>query len=255
MMDKEPAPVDDPVNEYTSDSSENEEKSAITTDEANFHPNRVFYIDTHYLMSKEICIYNVTSEMKTKYQGGEVPDDLRDEAKEAAKSMEDKPTFSITKEHRFFGREFTMFNGKNEAEELAFWKHPRIAVKSADISFPSGSVHGDGEITMSAPRYSSRTNQWAQNGKTYEWNCDSKWKTSRQSLWRVDGSKKTLIGRYAQRTMKFGAGGVLLIDAEEISEVMGVLSICVMLRRMLQREAARSNAGGGASAGAWAGGA
>jgi len=249
MSDRESA--DDPsVNQYE---SEEEEQTQEKIDESNFHPNRIFYIASHYLISKSIAIHDVTDQVKMSYQGGDIEDEIRDAAKKVSKEDEHEknPKYTISKEHRFFGRSFVMKIG-NDGEELAYWKHPHWAVGTAHLSFPSGSAHGSHEIDMSAPRKSSRTNQWVQDSVTYEWNCDSKWKTSRQSLYKIIGSKRTLIGKYAQTKLRMGAGGILLLDTNELDEVMGTLTICVMLRRMLQREAARSNAGA-AGTGGWVG--
>lgn len=238
------------------DSSHDEEEDAdskVPLDDSNFKPTRIFYVLRHNLFSKEVNIIDVTSEILPQCAGGELTDAVRDAARALTedKSNTKSPVFRLERKH-FWSSEFTFKNNASPNIELATWKHPSISFGKALLAFPStSSPLSTHPITMAPTKWYLRTNEWVQDSVTYSWKCSSKWKANRVILVKKVGEKQIVIGRYAQRWGSWVTGGVLLVDGREIREELGVLTICVMLKRMQQRAAERTkfNGGGGGGGG------
>ena len=206
---------------------------------SDFRTNRTFFIEDHHLTDKSVAIHNVTDRMDVSYQGRDIEDSFHDKARAATYGKDKKPTYTINKNSGLLGRTSTMY-AMDGGAELAYWKHPALPIQSAEITFPEGSPHGSHQLTLKAASHSSLGNEWVQDSVTYRWKCESRWKLGQYNLTRTVSGQKMLIGKYTQNMIKTTAGGVLIVDSNEIDEVVAVLTMCVMLRRMLQRTAGRS---------------
>ena len=205
------------------------------------------------MTSKNIAIHDVTGKVDMEYVGGDIEDKYHDKARAATYGKDKTPKYTIAKESGLLGRTSTMFSVE-DGKEIAYWKHPALALKSAELTFPEGSPHASHSITMKTRHVSSMANEWVQDSVKYEWECPSQWKAGQYTLFRTAAGTRSVIGRYSQSMIKILAGGVLLVDTKEIDEVVAVLTMCVMLRRMLQRTAGRSITGNAGPVG-WVGGA
>jgi hypothetical protein len=241
---------------YSSSSEEEQEgeqeDEQSGTVESHFSPTRALYVLRHNLFSKEISIIDVTSDILCRYIGGGLTDDLRDVARQLTedKTRTSNPAYQMQRKH-WWNRESVMISnvGPESGNDIAKWKHPGTSVGKATLSFPSGSTHSAHDITISPVRRYRRTNMFVKDSVTYKWRCNSRFKANRLTLEQGVGGKHTIVGQYAQRWGSWIAGGLLLVDGQQVDEVVAVLTTCVMLRRMLQRAAERTKYCGAGGAG------
>ncbi|KAF2470175.1 uncharacterized protein BDR25DRAFT_343379 [Lindgomyces ingoldianus] len=245
------------VSSAPSRSEQVEEDAKVPIDDTTFSPTRTFYILRHNLFSTEINLIDISSEIavNSPYSGGEISNELRDAARELSKDemRTSNPAYRLKRPH-WWNSTCKMSGIAAEELELASWKHPSMSFGKASITFPQNSTHSSHNFIMAPVKWYRRTNEWVQDSVTYSWRCNSKYKANRMTLYKKIGGKNIVVARYAQRWGSWVTGGVLLVDAVEVDEVVAGLTACVMLRRMQQRAAERMKSAGVGGGGGGGGG-
>jgi hypothetical protein len=220
-------------------------ETETSSDDSKFAPNKVYYIQPHYLSSKQITIVDITDKISVPFvDGKDVSDEFRDAAKKVGTAEDAEPIFTIRKKH-WYNKSYSAFAGVDTETPLADWKHPSFSTGTATLSFPADSKHCSHNLSISPVKRTRRTNAFVNDSVPYTWKCDYKYKPNHMSLLKRIGGKNSTVARYTQKWATWGMGGVLLMDNREVDDLVVILTACSMLRRVKQRRWERHGSAGG----------
>ncbi|OCL04288.1 hypothetical protein AOQ84DRAFT_442186 [Glonium stellatum] len=219
--------------------------TSLPLDTTSLRPDRVFWVTPHNYFTKTIKVLDLTPFTQTPYTG--MSDAYKNEAKEIVKSRAPEPTYMLTREN-WVGRKYSVTDSSGES--IADWKHSWTSVGTAMLTFPDDSPHCSHTIELKNKCWGRRTETFVVDSATFVWKPDSFFGSHNMTLYKVLGKKKVEVGKYSQKWWgAFLTGGTLVLDTRELDELIGILSLAVVLKKKRQRAAERSGGGGGGGGG------
>ena len=206
-------------------------------DPGTIKPNRIFYIVPHSPMATTVEILDITEKVQAPYKAADFEGQV-----EKAITSKGGPWLTIKRNSLLFGKTFTASQGD---QQVAEWKAGLASTSKNLITFPSDSKHCSHPITVQSENGWKFWDRFVQDSVTYIWQADSAFKMRKFTLYKTIGAQRTVVGNFElRRTMKYG--GLLVLDATEVDEVVGVLTCAVMVRKRRLKDGEIGNVGAGA---------
>jgi hypothetical protein len=210
-----------------------EENEAVGDAEENspLRPTYTFYIVPHGIFTKDIKVLDVTSALKTAYDG--LTDAYAAHVAELANcdGAADKPAYTILRSS-IVSQNYTVKDGEGAA--VADWTHPWWSTGMATLTFPAGSAYSSHAIESKVLSWARRTERFVKDSVTYSWEMESRIKSNRMKLFKMVGDRRVEVGRYAQ-PHGYTSGGTLVLDSGELDSLVGVLTCVIVLKKKRQR--------------------
>jgi hypothetical protein len=232
------------------DDKDKTRKSTDSVVDPKLHPTHAFFIPRHYGHTKKIPIWDVTSHVNLSTypltEGKEI-----DPWFQAAntKGLErtaanDAPNFAIHRQN-WYGNNFTLHTGlEGDSETVLTWKGAWHSRGKNHFSFPEDAIHCSHEVTMKADNYIKFREEFVVDSCKYEWHCLNRLKMRQFRCDRVLSGDIQTVARMWQRGWDwFAQGGVVVVDANEVDEVVILATALVILRKTRQKSYEYSNMG------------
>jgi hypothetical protein len=176
-------------------------ESELSANDASFAPNKVYYIQGHFMASKQIVIVDITGQVPVNFVDGKnVSDEFREAAKKVGTAKDAVPAFVFKKKH-WYNKSYQAFRGEDTSTPLGEWKHPTWSTGTATINFPVGSKHCSHNLAIAPLKWTRRTNEFVVESVPHLWSFDAKYKSHRMTLAKRIGGVDTTIARYSQKLM------------------------------------------------------
>jgi hypothetical protein len=175
--------------------------SEVSANDANFAPTKVYYIQGHFMASKQIVIVDITGRVPVNFVDGKnVSEEFRDAAKVVGTAKDAIPAFVFKKKH-WYNKSYVAFRGEDIATSLGEWKHPTWSTGTATLDFPVGSKHCSHNLSVAPEKWTRRTNKFVIDSVPFQWKFDDKYKSHRMTLSKRIGGVQSTVGRYSQKMM------------------------------------------------------
>ncbi|KAF2816938.1 uncharacterized protein BDZ99DRAFT_564759 [Mytilinidion resinicola] len=207
-------------------------------DSPSFAPTHTFWITPHSLFTRSIPVYDLTSGISTPYTG--LSPAYKAAVQKALKDHCPTPCYTLTRQN-WLGLRYTITDVASVP--VAEWKHPWSSVGEALLTFPADSTHSTHAVALRNKRWGRRTETFVMDSVTYEWASDSLLVSQYMTLYKVLGSQRAEVGKFAaKRWGGWSTGGTFVVDTNEVDELVAVLSLAVVLKKKRQRAAKRHGA-------------
>ena len=203
-------------------------------------PTRTFHIVPHSGFRKVIKVLDITQQISAEYG----TDDFVSQAKQIPKTSPSDPFLTITRSPHWYSKQYIV-ESPSEQGQIAKWKVGAMSGSTSHLSFPSDSAHSTHPITVAVKSFWKFKEQFVQNSVSYVWRADNLWTMRQFTLSKLVGNQKLEVAKYWQGWEPFATGGTLVMNADEVDEVVGILTCLVMLRKKRQKDAERRNLAGG----------
>jgi hypothetical protein len=219
---------------------EEEQEGEDLTTVQTLQPNRIIYVVPHTSFTKIINILDLTGLVKSQYPS----EQFESETKKIATTSPPQPWLSITRNSRWFGKNFIVEQLGEQNGEIAQWKGGRVSTSSNTFTFPAESPHSSHPIKMEVDNVWKFREQFVKDSVTYQWKPDNVFSARKFTMYKILGNQRQVVARYWQG-WQVKQGGTLVINAQEIDEVVAVLTMVSILRKKRQKAAEHSGGGGG----------
>jgi hypothetical protein len=211
-----------------------------------FSPNRVFWVPFFNSYSKEIKVFDLSSEMADHWQG-EVNKEYRELAKsffEEYHKSSGRPLYSAVALDSILCHHYKVKDASGT--ELVDWKHGWYSGKEVSLTFPPDSkISSQPVYVKTAAKALTRDRVFQWKGVMYAIEMESAVKSNQITLFKLAIGQKYPVARYG---MKFGSaffvGSAITINTEEVDEVIGILACLITVRASKQRVHERYSYGG-----------
>jgi hypothetical protein len=142
--------------------------------------------------------------------------------------------------NKWYGHNFTEVRGDDgryaAADVVAEWKGGWYSGARNRVEFPEGSPHSAHAVTTTTGSYVGFRDGFVVDSASFEWRCLNRLSMPRFRLDRIIGRQRTVVAAaWKPRSQIMHQGGVLVVDAEQVDEVVAVLTGMVMLRKQRQK--------------------
>jgi hypothetical protein len=219
--------------------------TVLPQESPNFAPTHTFWLTPHSPFTRSILVYDLTTDISTPYTG--LSPAYKAAIQKALKDHSPTPYCTITRQN-WLGSRYTITD--SQSTHICDWKHPWSSVGEAVLTFPADSTHSSHAISLKNKRWGLRTEVFVVDSVPYEWASDSLFVSQNMTLYTVLRDQRVEVGKFANRWWgSWSTGGVLVVDARKVDDLVAVMSLAVVLKKKRQRAAERSSGGGGGGGG------
>ncbi|KAF2458681.1 hypothetical protein BDY21DRAFT_341030 [Lineolata rhizophorae] len=220
---------------------EEDKASDLPASSTPFRPTKIFWIVPHNSFSSGVKVLDLTKDIEIPYAVDESDqptqqyiDAIKDVVQREGKHR--PPCYTFVKTN-FTGMHVLMRNASDE--QVADWQFGLWSTSSTKLQFPPESEHCSHQIIMTPTSIWRQNEAFVVDSCPYQWCVEAIWKGNRFRLDRNYGGQQKEVGRFWQ-SWSWQTGGALVLDTEEIDEVVGILTMVVMLKKRRHREMERS---------------
>ena len=180
-------------------------------DDEKFAPNKIYYIQSHVMGSKEIIIVDITGKVSLTFVDGKnVSEEFREAAKQVGTAKDAIPAFRFTKLH-WYNKSYKAYRGSDDSTLVAEWKHPVWSTGTAELTFPTGSKHCPHDLAIKPLSWKRRTAQFVIESVPLTWRHNDKYKSNRMTLSKRIAGVESTIARYSQKWSAWCANSLCTI--------------------------------------------
>jgi hypothetical protein len=215
-----------------------------------FRPTRAYFIASHTGLTRDVPIFDISSAVDLANYAS------TGSSREAwgrtahtigrAQQIDARATpLLLIRRNKWYGHNFTAVRGGATrgsdgeypaADLVAEWKGGWYSGAKNRLEFPAASAHSSHTITMATGSYVAFRDGFVVDSASFEWRCLNQFSMRRFRLDRVIGGERTTAAMaWKPRSQIWHQGGVLVVDAEQVDEVVAVLTGMVMLRKQRQK--------------------
>jgi hypothetical protein len=191
-------------------------------------------------LRKVIEILDITGQVTAAYG----TDEFADQAKSIPKTSPPKPFLTVTRTPHWYSKQF-IAESPSEPGSIATWKAGLLSRSSNHLTFPLDSTHSTHPVNIDVKSFWKFEEQFVIDSVPYIWRADNIWTMRQFTLCKSIGGEKVEVGKYWQGWEPFATGGTLVLNANEVDEVVGILTCLVVLRKKRHKDAERRNLAGG----------
>jgi hypothetical protein len=224
--------------------------STAETTGAGFHPSKAYFIANHTGLTQNVPIFDITSAVDlTSYaSAGSSREAWGRTAHAIGRAQQTDKRVApllLVHRHKWYAHNFTVVRGGASrgkdggfaaADVVAEWKGGWYSGARNRLEFPAGSAHSGHTVTMTTGSYIGFRDEFVVDSASFEWRCLNRCSMRRFRLDRIIGGERTVAAAaWKPRSQIMHQGGVLVVDAEQVDEVVAVLTGMVMLRKQRQK--------------------
>jgi hypothetical protein len=224
--------------------------STAETTDAEFRPTKAYFIANHTGLTRDVPIFDITNAVDlTAYAStGDSREAWGRTAHAIGRAQQTDARVSpllLIHRDKWYGHNFTAVRGGTTrgqdgeyppADVVAEWKGGWYSGARNRLDFPAGSAHSGHAVTMTTGSYVGFRDGFVVDSASFEWRCLNRLSMRRFRLDRIIGQERTVAAAaWKPRSQIMHQGGVLVVDAGQIDDVVAVLTGMVMLRKQRQK--------------------
>jgi hypothetical protein len=222
--------------------------STVATANAGFHPTKAYFIAKHTGMTTDVLIFDITSAVDLTSYASDDRESWGKTAQAIGRAQQaDARVAPMLLMHRnkWYGHTFAALRGGatpaadgsyGSADLVAEWKGGWYSGAKNRLGFPADSAHCSHTVTMTTGSYIQFRDAFVVDSVSFEWSCVNKWTMRQFRLDRIIGKERTTVAMaWKPKSQIMHQGGVLVVDADQVDEVVAVLTCMVVLRKQRQK--------------------